>query len=109
MVGSFQFSRLPLIFFRSGGVSELPGLAKKYGSDIILVTGKKSFLSSSYAELLLDGCRKQDITIHPVTITGEPSPEMVDDAVKDLSGKNIRLVIGIGGGVCWMQERRYQQ
>jgi alcohol dehydrogenase class IV len=98
MVKPFQFARLPKIYFGSGKIKELPGIAKRCGSTILLVTGKSSFIKSVHGEKLLDGFQKNGIICNQIIISGEPSPEMVNEAVAGLSNTIINVVVAIGGG-----------
>jgi alcohol dehydrogenase class IV len=98
MVKAFQFSRLPKIIFRNGAIGELTSQILQYGSKIILVTGKKSFLGSANSEKLLDDFKQRGIGYHILSVQGEPSPEVVDNAVKQFSSEKIDLIVGIGGG-----------
>lgn len=98
MVKAFQFSRLPKIIFRNGAIGELTSQILQYGSKIVLVTGKKSFLGSANSEKLLDDFKQRGIGYHILSVQGEPSPEVVDNAVKQFSSEKIDLIVGIGGG-----------
>jgi alcohol dehydrogenase class IV len=98
MVKSFSFSRIPKIIFGNGKISELPGLAKAYGNDILLVTGAHSFIRSKHGEYLLNTFDIAGIQYHIAPINHEPSPEMIDHAVVRCRNLNIRLVVAIGGG-----------
>ncbi len=98
MVKSFQFARLPKIYFRTGIADELASLAKSYGNRVILVTGRSSFINSPYAERLFHLFEKENLKFHLVTIPGEPDPAMVDDTVRKFRSENVNLVIAIGGG-----------
>ena len=98
MVKPFQFARLPKIHFGCGKITELPGLAKGYGANILLVTGKSSFMNSIHGENLLNSFLKKNISSYHVIIPGEPSPEMIDKAVVNYRHLNINAVIAVGGG-----------
>jgi alcohol dehydrogenase class IV len=98
MVKPFQFSRLPKICFKKGLIAELPYFAHQYGSKILLVTGKSSFLSSGYADKLFNDFKKKGIVYHVLSIPGEPSPEIIDNAIKVFKNESINLIVGIGGG-----------
>jgi alcohol dehydrogenase class IV len=98
MVRPFQFSRLPKIIFKNGIITELPAIVQKYGSKIALVTGKSSFLESENSERLFHDLRSKSIQFHLLTVSGEPSPEIIDNSVKILKSKGIDLIISIGGG-----------
>ena len=98
MVRPFQFARVPKIIFKNGAIAELPGIVKSFGTRIVLVTGRNSFISSGYAEKLLHEFDSKGISYDIITVSGEPSPDMVDQAVRTLSDKDFNLVVGIGGG-----------
>jgi len=98
MVKSFQLARLPRILFREGIISQLPEQAALFGRNLVLVTGKSSFMSSARAEKLLTDFGRKGIAFHHVAINGEPSPSDIDSAVDALKGKPIDLIVGIGGG-----------
>jgi len=98
MVKPFQFSRLPLIYFGTGKIKVLPGLIRRYGNIIILVTDQRSFINSSYAEVLFESFRKEGIRYHHIVIPGEPSPEMIDSAVENFNNTAVDAVVSIGGG-----------
>ena len=98
MVKSFQFARLPKIYFKGGLIAYLPSLVSSYGSEIVLVTGKDSFIKSKQSGKLLHDFEKAGIKYNIIVVPGEPSPEIIDQAVKKLSEEDIKLVVGIGGG-----------
>jgi alcohol dehydrogenase len=98
MIAPFSIARLPRIVFGAGVVKQLPDLVAAYGSRLLLVTGARSFRASPQAAPLLAGLAAQGCTIDTVEITGEPSPEMVDDAVRHFRERAIDVVVGIGGG-----------
>jgi len=98
MVNPFQFSRLPKIYFKNGMISGLPEIAGAFGKEIVLVTGKSSFLKSESADRLLHEFDRNGIGYHTISIPGEPSPPDIDIAVGDLKTIDIHVVIGIGGG-----------
>lgn len=98
MVVPFQFSRLPLIYFGPEKIKLLPGLIKRYGTVITLVTDQQSFINTPYAAELFNSFREQGISYHHVVIDSEPSPEMIDDASEKLKNAQIDSVVSIGGG-----------
>jgi alcohol dehydrogenase class IV len=98
MVKAFQFSRLPRIFFRNGIISDLASIVHKYGNKIILVTGKESFLNSTHSENLFHTLDKNGIGYNILSVSGEPSPDIIDETVKRFSSDVINLVVSIGGG-----------
>ncbi|MGB8491497.1 MAG: iron-containing alcohol dehydrogenase [Bacteroidales bacterium] len=98
MVTAFQFSRLPQIYFGSGRVRLLPGHVKWYGSEIILITGRSSFINSPNAAPVLDSLRLQGVKYHHVIVPDEPSPETVDNITDAFRQEKIDAVVAIGGG-----------
>ncbi len=98
MVKSFQFSRLPLIYFGSGKLNLLPGLIKRYGTEIVLVTNPESFIRSQYAADLFAAFHDNGINYSHVIVPGEPSPDMIDAAADNLADRKIEAIVAIGGG-----------
>ncbi len=98
MVNPFRFARIPQVLFRNGAVNDLSAIAAGYGSSLVLVTGARSFAASHHAEHLFDQLTARGVIIHHVTVAGEPSPALIDEAVSRLKGRPVSLVAGIGGG-----------
>ena len=94
----FSIARLPRIEFGAGAQSKLPALAARYGTRLLLVTGARSFLASPHAAPLFAALRERGCHWETEQVTGEPSPELVDEAVRAWHGAGINAVIGIGGG-----------
>ena len=98
MVKPFHFARLPRILFGNGMISELASNVKSIGNKVILVTGASSFIKSENAGKLFDDFKKKAIEFKIITINGEPSPEVIDKAVRELYLEKFDIVVGIGGG-----------
>ncbi len=94
----FSIARLPRIEFGSGVFSRTAELTAQFGKHVLIVTGARSFPTSERWKQLLQQFAALDISYDHVTIDGEPSPEMIDDAVKEHASANIEVVVGIGGG-----------
>jgi alcohol dehydrogenase len=94
----FSISRLPRIFFGSGRINEVPTLAASYGQTALLVTGKQSFYSSPRWQSFTQSLNVKGMRWLHFTVSGEPSPVLVDEAVKQFRGEAVDVVIGIGGG-----------
>jgi alcohol dehydrogenase class IV len=97
-ITDFSLSRVPRIEFGSGAVGKLAGIARSYGSRALLVTGAGSLKSSPFWAAVTAGLKAQGMTWLHLAIPGEPSPQMVDEAVRALRAEPIDVVIGIGGG-----------
>jgi alcohol dehydrogenase len=98
MIAPFSIARLPRIEFGAGAVRQLPDLVARHGVRALLVTGAQSFEASSYAPPLLEALRQRGLSWDTVKVSGEPSPELVDDAVRAFRDGDFAVVIGIGGG-----------
>jgi alcohol dehydrogenase len=94
----FGIARLPRIVFGAGTVSSVAAEAAAYGSRALIVTGARSFRSSSHWRPLLDGLAERRITVFDVAVDGEPSPDVVDRIAADMRPRNVEVVIGVGGG-----------
>ena len=94
----FSLSRLPRIEFGAGSLARLPGIARGYGTHALLVTGAGSLKNSSFWPAVTAGLKTQTIKWQHLSIPGEPSPQMVDEAVRAFRNESIDVVIGMGGG-----------
>ena len=97
-INNFSISRLPRIEFGSGTLAKLPTITRGYGTHALLVTGSGSLKSSRFWSSITTGFKTHGISWLHLTIPGEPSPKMVDDAVRDLREEPIDVVVGMGGG-----------
>ncbi len=98
MIPPFNFARIPSIIFGIGKLNELYNVIPKFGKNILIVTGKSSLRSSSKWDEITTKLEKLPIDYSLVSISGEPSPTLVDKNVIKFRGKSIDLVVGIGGG-----------
>lgn len=98
MIRPFRFATLPAIWFGTGRLSLLPGIVKGMGNSLLLVTGERSFAASCYARELFEGFRKKNLQFHQVSISGEPTVEMIDQAVERFRTVPVQVVVAIGGG-----------
>lgn len=97
-LSAFSLSRLPRIEFGSGVLKHLPAVARRYGTHALIVTGAGSFKHSPFWQAVGAGLQKQGMRWQHLAIAGEPSPSLVDEAVRKLRAEAIDVVIGIGGG-----------
>ena len=94
----FSVGRLPRIVFGAGVFHEIPRIARQHGQCALIVTGNRSLRASRNWPVLLDGLRAAGMHWEHLAVEGEPSPQLVDDAVALFGPKHIDVVIGIGGG-----------
>lgn len=95
---SFSIANLPKIEFGSGSIASLPQHIRYFGQRVMIVTGARSFIESSYWETLLGGLLQEGIEYRQVTISGEPSPTLIDEIVASNQHQSFDAVVGIGGG-----------
>ncbi|MDS4020822.1 MAG: iron-containing alcohol dehydrogenase [Candidatus Competibacter sp.] len=98
MIAPFSIARLPRIEFGAGFIGKLPGLIAQFGNRALLVTGRRSFADSACWPALLAALDRAGIGRDQVRIDDEPSPQVVDEAVRQFHGKGFMIVAGIGGG-----------
>jgi alcohol dehydrogenase class IV len=94
----FSISRLPRISYGSGRINEVPVLAAAYGHTALLVTGKQSFCATSRWQPFIQSLETRGMRWLHLTVSGEPSPSLVDQAVSRFRGEEVDVVIAIGGG-----------
>ncbi len=97
-LSAFEVSRLPRIDFGEGAAARIPERAASFGSRALIVTGAASFARSLRWQRLVEGLRRAGVRGEHWTVSGEPSPEAVDEAVARFGESGIEVVIGIGGG-----------
>lgn len=97
-IPAFAIARLPRIEFGAGSIRKLPAIAAQYGNRLLIVTGAASFTHSAAGEALFQDLQAAGFSWEICRVTGEPSPQWVDDTVAALKGENFDAVIGIGGG-----------
>jgi alcohol dehydrogenase len=94
----FTLTRLPVIQFGEGQLYQLPHYLKPYGKRVLMVMGARSFRTSTFWEQLQAQLREQQFSWETVTITDEPSPQLIDNIVQTYHSQAIQVVVGIGGG-----------
>ena len=97
-ISDFSLSRLPRIEFGPGVLGKLPAIARTYGTRALLVTGAGSLKNSPFWATVTDGLKAQGVAWLHLAVPGEPSPLMVDEAVRALRPESVDVVIGLGGG-----------
>jgi len=96
--GAFTLGRIPAIEFGRGRVGRLPAIVASRGGRALLVTGERSFREMPAWGALLAGLRDAGVETREMTVSGEPSPGIVDAAVARFAPDGIDVVLGIGGG-----------
>jgi alcohol dehydrogenase len=96
--GTFSIARLPRIEFGAGAFARVPDILARYGNRVMLVTGSRSFPSTTQWHDLITAFEARNVTWYHVTVDGEPSPQLIDGIVAEYAGTDIDVVLGIGGG-----------
>lgn len=94
----FTIARLPKVIFGAGALSQLPGEILRFGPKALIVTGAQSFIASQPWADLQNQLNQAGIVYSVFKVAGEPSPELVDDAVAAHKDAGFDVVVGIGGG-----------
>lgn len=94
----FYISNLPRIDFGTGRIQALPRYIAEFGNKVLLVTGKSSFCATAHWPQLLSELEKNAIAYDVFQVSGEPSPQLIDEAVAQYYQQGYELVTGIGGG-----------
>lgn len=95
---SFSVAKLPRVEFGRGSFAQIPFILKQYGSNVLLVTGSHSLQQQSQWPWLIDALKVDGFEWQQVVISGEPSPQLIDEIVGANHSQNFDVVLGIGGG-----------
>jgi len=98
MTGPFSFSGIPEIIFGCGKMSLLPGIISKRGRSVLLLTGENSLIVSGKMNDIKSSISDTGASISVVSVSGEPSPEMIDIIVEGCKDSMPDVVLAIGGG-----------
>jgi len=95
---TFNFTSIPHIIFGARKLNELYNIIPKFGKNVLYVIGGKSLKESGKWDEIVNAMEKKSINISIISVYGEPTPTLIDEAVAKYKSKNIDLVVGIGGG-----------
>lgn len=98
MINNYKILFPPEIYFGPGELAKLPGLIKRFGKRVILVTGSASLKAGPQWERLLFSLKKEDITYKEAAIQTEPSPELINSLKETIKHENPDVIAAIGGG-----------
>lgn len=98
VMDAFGFGRCPRIVFGAGTFRELGVIASGLGRRALLVTGASSLRASGHLAALAEEMERRSMRYDHLAVRGEPSPELVDTAVREHRGLGIDLVVAVGGG-----------
>lgn len=87
------------IIFGSGKISEIGEKAKKFGSNVLLVTGKKSAASSEVSARVIEYLLKAGLKVtHFDGVRPNPTTEIVSAGADMAKASGAQVIIGLGGG-----------
>lgn len=95
---SFSVAPTPQLHFGVGKISVLASILKPYGLKVLLVTGARSFLGSAEGISVMEQLEKNEFAVSHISINKEPTPFVIDEAVKKFSLDLPHVVVAIGGG-----------
>ncbi len=95
---TFNFGRVPDIYFGTGKFTLVPNLLKEFGTRILVVTGKNSFIQTGYWAQLQELFTLHKLEWIVTTIPKEPTPILIDSIVSELRNLSFDAVLAIGGG-----------
>ncbi len=98
MISAFSFSAMPRLIFGPGTIGRLGAIAASFGKSALLVVGSEALERSGHLSRMLGDLKREGMQLHRCRVAGEPSPAMVDQAVADLKGKGVDVVLAVGGG-----------
>ena len=105
----FSVARLPRIMFGSGTSGELGAVVREFGRKVLVVVRGPAFIASPAWARLRAGLELTGVEVALESVSGEPSPALVDEIVArhraSGSGRGpasgpapFDVVVGIGGG-----------
>ena len=99
ITNSFQSSVIPSLCFGEGSLSSLGKIIDSYnGKCAALFTGRSFLKNSVFFEKINNIFKEKNIKVIVFEIPGEPSPDNIDNAVKEMKDKNVSVVAAAGGG-----------
>jgi len=98
LIREFTQSRIPQIFFGPRMINKLYEIIPRFGNNILIVTGKSSLKKSGKWDEIKENLEKLNVNFSQISIGGEPSPEIIDNAVRKFQSEKLDLIVGIGGG-----------
>jgi len=90
----FEFATATRIIFGPGAISQVGPLAKEFGRNALVVTGR----SPSRAKPLLDALHEAEVRVITFAVDGEPDLEMIRRGTELGKREQCQLVISFGGG-----------
>ncbi|MBN2036986.1 MAG: iron-containing alcohol dehydrogenase [Chitinispirillaceae bacterium] len=97
-VAAFSLARPPKIIFGAGSLARIGAVASALGNKSLLVVSRSLMHNSLVMGRLAATLDNASVEVHAVSLSGEPSPDLVDTTVKQYADRGITVVISMGGG-----------
>ncbi|HEY5629838.1 MAG TPA: iron-containing alcohol dehydrogenase, partial [Candidatus Limnocylindrales bacterium] len=98
-IGKLAVGRLPRIAFGAGVASQLPSIVAAHGRRALLVRGAHSLDAGGRLDALRTGLAAAGVDlVGEASVTGEPSPALVDGIAAAYRHRAVDVVLGVGGG-----------
>ncbi|MFX0000251.1 MAG: iron-containing alcohol dehydrogenase [Candidatus Hermodarchaeota archaeon] len=98
MISPFSFANIPHIIFGAGKLDDLYDIIPKFGNNVLFVIGGSSLNQSGKWNEIFSKLASKSINFASISISGEPSPSLIDEITFKFRNKNLDLIVGIGGG-----------
>lgn len=98
LIPNFNFTSTPQIIFGPGTINQLFNIIPKFGSSVLYVVGEESLKKSEKWNEILEKSNENSINFTTVSVSDEPSPNLIDNTVDQYRNEKFDLIIGIGGG-----------
>jgi alcohol dehydrogenase class IV len=95
---SFDFSTIPHIVFGAGKIHELFKFLGNIRSDVLLITGERSYTDTSIKKHVEDILKDGNKSFIHYSVKDEPTVEIVDQAIASYKSMKPERVIAVGGG-----------
>ncbi len=94
----FTVKPIPTVYFGVGETAKLPAIITSLSSQLLLITGEKSFISTQLYQKMREKLAEDKTEVFHARISDEPTPEDIDKITGRHQDKNIDCVVAIGGG-----------
>ncbi len=98
MIKGFKFTSTPNIEFGAGSLRNLWKIIPKFGNRLLLVIGKNSLTKSGKLGEIIKNLEENHFNYSYISISKEPTPEIIDNFAAEFKNSSPDLIIGIGGG-----------
>lgn len=94
----FNFASIPHLLFGAGKLNEIYELVPKFGNNALYIIGESSLKKSGKWDEIASELRQKAVNFSLISVSGEPTPTLVDEAVQKYRKQKIDVIVGIGGG-----------